>query len=175
MLSKLTMGEWEQAINKMIISHEGGYVDNPSDRGGPTNYGITIPVLSEWIGREADKQMIKDLNLDEAIDIYYELFVEGTGLKPIHPRLALLTLDTVVNHGRNRGVKMLQRAAGVVEDGVCGPKTIAAVDKDPAGVYNALIATRMKAYAAIVSSNTSQIVFLAGWLNRLSKFLTSAY
>ena len=53
------------SIHKTLV-HEGGYVDNPADSGGPTNMGITqadVPTIP-----------IKDLTVDQAIEIYKERY-----------------------------------------------------------------------------------------------------
>jgi len=43
-------------------------------------------------------------------------------------RLRALVVDAGVNHGVRRAAKWLQRAAGVEEDGIVGPRTLAAVN-----------------------------------------------
>ena len=36
-------------IIKEIIRREGGYVNHPNDRGGPTKYGVTHKTLSRYL------------------------------------------------------------------------------------------------------------------------------
>jgi hypothetical protein len=44
------------------LKNEGGFTDNPADKGGPTNKGITIGRLSEYLGRKATKDEVKNLD-----------------------------------------------------------------------------------------------------------------
>ena len=46
---------------KMLLAHEGGYVNHPSDPGGMTNLGVTKKVYDEWTGRESTEQEMRDL------------------------------------------------------------------------------------------------------------------
>ena len=44
-----------------ILRREGGYVNHPADKGGPTNFGITQDTLSRYIGRQALISDVKNL------------------------------------------------------------------------------------------------------------------
>ena len=56
---------WEIAL-KTILHHEGGYVNNPHDRGGETNLGVTKKVYEEWGGTKD----MKDLTVEAVSPIY---------------------------------------------------------------------------------------------------------
>ena len=43
----------------LILKHEGGYVNHKADKGGPTNFGVTIGTYSKWLGREATIAEVK--------------------------------------------------------------------------------------------------------------------
>ena len=53
-----------------ILKHEGGFVNHPNDRGGATNFGVTIREYGEWIGRPATIQDMKNMKKEEARDIF---------------------------------------------------------------------------------------------------------
>ena len=53
------------------LKNEGGYTDHPLDKGGPTNKGITIGRLSEYLGRNATKDEVKNLDF-ETIKLIYK-------------------------------------------------------------------------------------------------------
>lgn len=162
---------WRETITEMIVTSEGGYTDHPDDRGGPTNWGITASVLAEHLGLPTvEANIVKSLTMEQAVDIYMKKYVEASGISGLDPLLHSIMLDSVVNHGISGGVKMLQRAIGEVEDGKCGPKTIAVANARPYDAYYGVIRARMKKYAGIVNSDRSQLVFLSGWINRLSRF-----
>lgn len=163
---------WKKIINDMVVESEGGYVARPEDKGGPTKYGITLKVLRDFIGQQSLTDAdVKMLTLDKAVEIYLKNYVSDSGIDGLPELLRPLMLDTVVNHGVAAGIKMLQRALGEVEDGKCGPKTLAMANARPYDAYYGVVRARMKKYAGIVNSDPTQIVFIAGWVNRLSKFV----
>lgn len=161
----------ERAIDK-IIAREGGFVNRAEDRGGPTNFGITIGTLSEWKGKKASVEDVRKLPVSVARAIYKQRYIIGPKFDRIeHDGLFEFAVDTAVNNGRDRASRWLQRAVGVVEDGVVGPITLAKVNSVTDAAFYGLFVQRMKAYGALVSANHSQAVFVAGWLNRLATFL----
>lgn len=171
-MDEKTRSSWKKTISDIILTSEGGYTNHPADRGGPTNWGITAQVLAEYLDVEkVDEATVKSLTMEQAVEIYLKKWVEGTGIENLDPSLQMLVLDTMVNHGTYGGVKMLQRAIGEVEDGKCGPKTLSVSNARPRDAYYGLIRCRMKKYAGIVNSDPTQLVFLSGWINRLSRFV----
>ena len=162
-----------------ILEREGGYVDHPADRGGPTNFGVTIAALAEWRKKQGltstTSEHVKTMNAAEAKAIYRREYMERPGFLAIEDlRLFGLVVDSAVNHGPKMATKMLQQALGVRDDGVMGPVTVGALDAgDFQEIYLRFIAARMKFYGTIVSRDHSQATFILGWLNRLSEFLTT--
>src|ERR687894_2600279 len=58
-------------IMQTVLKWEGGYVNNPHDRGGPTNYGITHKVLAEWRGvASVTPNQVKNMTKEEAVEIF---------------------------------------------------------------------------------------------------------
>jgi lysozyme family protein len=162
----------ESNVIAKIIGREGGYVDRAEDRGGPTNFGITISTLSEFAKSPATPATVKSLDRATAETIYYQRYMVGPGFTAIaDDRLFELVVDTAVNNGRARAIGWLQRSLGQVEDGILGPVTLAHAAASPRRAYWALIALRMKKYGALISANHSQAVFAGGWLNRLAEFV----
>lgn len=156
-----------------IIRREGGYVNHPADKGGPTKYGITQATLSGWRGRAATAAEVEALTEMEARTIYTDLFVVKPRFGEIgDPRIRELVVDCGVNHGPGNAAKMLQRAAGVPDDGAVGPKTLAAVNAaDAWALYLRLLAERIRFYGRIIKRDQTQAVFAEGWLNRAAEFL----
>ena len=115
-------GGFDVFINR-LLKHEGGYVNHPDDPGGATNWGITERVARKW----GYKGHMRDLPRETAIEIYRQEYwqpVEAMGLP--YP-LQFQVFDANVNHGLRNAVKLLQRAAGVADDGQFGPMTKRAV------------------------------------------------
>lgn len=166
---------------------EGGLSDHPADRGGLTKYGVSIELLKDKAatksGRDflssigvktpVTKDTIRGLTKEQATAIFYHFCWQAVGCDGLPPRLAAILYDMTVNHGPKWGVKLCQRgvnaAAGrgtLVEDGIMGPKTRAALQKDSLELALAIIEKRRAYYRAIVASKPAQKVFLKGWLNR---------
>jgi len=112
------MSGFDAAV-KMVLKHEGGYVNHPSDPGGETNFGI-----SKRAYPDVD---IANLTEEEAAEIYradYWGKIKGD-LLPVP--VAILIFDWAVNSGVSRAVKALQTAVGADADGILGSRTVAAV------------------------------------------------
>lgn len=88
-----------QPILNDILRREGGYVNHPADRGGPTKYGITASTLGEWrkLGRTATEEEVQALTEQEARQIYFTNYVQRPGLDVIQDQKLLgLLVDTAV-------------------------------------------------------------------------------
>lgn len=165
------MAEFSPAI-KIVLKHEGGYVNNPNDPGGETKYGISkasYPHLN-----------IKNLTENEAKGIYYQDYWLKNGLNGIvNQNTANFALDTLVHHGQ--GAKILQQAVAdtggyTAPDNAMGPKTIAAINSLPQSAYltNA-IKRRIKYMEDLVRRNPALAEFLTGWKIRAGFFLVKPY
>lgn len=121
---------------EMLIGHEGGFTDNPKDRGNwtsgkigvgqlkGTNYGISA---MSYPGEN-----IKEMTLVRAKDIYQRDYWWKAGCDLVPDCVKFDLFDTAVNAGPGAAIRMLQRAVGVEDDGVIGPKTMLALSSmDP--------------------------------------------
>ncbi len=110
------------------LKEEGGFVDHPYDKGGATNKGVTQAVYDEYrVDNKLPKQSVRYITDDEAKDIY-----ETRYWKPIHGDelpigVAMSLFDFAVNSGVTRASKFIQRILKVPDDGIIGPKTVAAI------------------------------------------------
>lgn len=150
---------------EQILKSEGGYVNNPKDKGGETKYGITVAVARA----NGYKGSIKNLPKQTAIDIYKRQYWTDACNKINSEKIAFMVLDMNVNHGIKNSAKILQRAlnslgAGLVVDGIVGEKTISAVNVISGSRLSlALTAERLKFYTNIATFNT----FGKGWVRRV--------
>ena len=169
---------------KKIINNisrtEGGYVDHPADRGGPTKYGITKKSLSNHLARYVDDSDVRQLTKSEAYDIYEQHYYHYPKIDQLPQQLHYIMLDMSVNHGPRRAIKLLQHelldkeySVGKV-DGIIGKKTIKASEKAVKKLgdelINQLIERRLLFYRSIIQHNPSQKVFWTGWMNRAESF-----
>lgn len=172
-------------LNKFIdaiLKVEKGYVDHPSDRGGPTNFGITQQVARDngYMGH------MRDLPEILAREIYRQRYI----IRPAFDQIALINeniaselIDTGVNMGPNRPGEFLQRWLNAFNidrtvyvelfvDGACGKNTRDALasflkwrGKDGETVMlRALNSNQAVRYLEIAESNVSQRKFTFGWL-----------
>jgi lysozyme family protein len=162
-------------IINAVLAREGGYVNHASDRGGPTNHGITIGTLAAWRGKPQNADDVRALAVAEARDIYRQKYIIEPGFDAIaDDNLKALLVDSAVNHGPKRAIKFLQAALGVKEDGVFGVETKSATEvADGPATFRKALGRRIRFYGAIISRDHTQAVFAAGWANRVAEFLES--
>lgn len=107
-----------------VLGNEGGYVNDPNDPGGETQWGISK--------RSYPTVDIEGLTRDSAIGIYRRDFWDRAHADLLPPLLQFQALDFAVNCGVETAVRKLQAAAGVADDGHWGPVTAAAIKSMPA-------------------------------------------
>lgn len=155
-----------------VLAREGGYVNHPADRGGPTNMGITQRVYADWLASRAQQwKNVRDLTQDEAIRIYFDLYWKNANCPALPPKVRDIHFDAAVNHGVRRAGIMLQLAAGATQDGIIGKQTLAAVYGMDADLLRyRYIVVRYRFYGQIVNRDRTQLKFIAGWLRRMENF-----
>ena len=175
------MANFKEAIDK-VLEHEGGYVNNPLDLGGTTNFGISLRFLQS-IDATANIETIKNLTLEEAEELYFNHFWLSSNCDKIKSQsIAEKVFDTAVNTGSKVANRFLQSTLNIiifngkplVEDGYIGAETINAinllegedVDGNILKVYRLL---QKEHYAKIVINRAEQLTFLKGWFNRADK------
>lgn len=169
----------EQMIGD-VLRREGGYVNHPADRGGPTNFGITQATLSAWLGRPAGVEDVKALDEATAREIYEVRYLTGPRIDTLPARVVPFAFDAAINHGPRNAVRMLQRVVNEAGfgpgdvDGVVGPQTRRLAEQADAAMDDfllaALVEERRNVYRRIVAAEPSQAVFLDGWMNRVAEF-----
>lgn len=153
------MASFEEAI-PFVLKHEGGYVNDPADPGGETNFGISK--------RSFPNEDIKNLTPERASYLYkvcwwdkyhYSNFTAQT--------VGGKVFDMAVNMGAARAHKLLQTVLNVTVDGMLGPGTFAAANAaEPAALVDGLRGEAKNFYLSLVARRPSMSKFLKGWLNR---------
>ncbi len=155
------MNDFDRAFDRLIGS-EGGYVNDPNDPGGETNWGISK--------RSYPNVDIKNLTREQAATIYYRDFWNRIHADAMPFALAFQTFDFAVNSGIETAVRYLQKALGVADDGYWGPVTMQAVAS--ADVDYAVM--RVNAYRLIYMTKLSGWGnFGRGWARRIATNLLS--
>lgn len=123
---------WPKA-NQLTNQAEGGYVNRKTDKGGPTNMGITLARLSQERGYPCTIQDLKNLTREEANRIYKEGYWDPIRADELPAGLDYAVYDFYVNSG-SWAIKILQRVLRVKEDGIVGSLTLKAVENYPGGI-----------------------------------------
>lgn len=149
---------------EVILKHEGGYVNDPDDKGGETKYGITKA--------RYPLEDIKNLTIARAKELYYFDFFKPLKLGFIkNDLLALHIFDMAVNAEPETAVKLLQDLlTGCKSDGKIGPITAQSLyyAESSVDMVAAYIAKRYQRYYT-VSRFGNNAKFLNGWINRVKK------
>lgn len=176
-----------QSIIDAVIAREAGYVDDPDDRGGKTNFGITEAVARN-AGYAGD---MRELPRQLAVEIYTKSYVIAPGfdkVAAVSPDIAEEMIDTGVNMGPGLPGPWLQRILtmlndkgamypDLVIDGSIGPATINALKaqltkRGPAGVtviLRMLNSFQGARYIEITEGRPANRAFIFGWfLGRIS-------
>jgi len=146
---------------KRVLSHEGGYTNNPHDPGGETNWGITSRTAAKW-GYKGDMHF---LSREEAAQIYEKEYWQACSCDLLPFSLAFQLFDAAVNSGPTQAIKWLQRSLGVDDDGVIGPVTRSAMKEAPSGFRTG--ANFLLARGRFYTSLPTWSHFGKGWTNRL--------
>ncbi len=142
-------------ILPVLFELEGGYVDDPNDPGGETNYGISK--------RSYPSLDIKNLTPEQAANIYFTDYWLAGNCNAIPVPLCYYHFDTCVNQGVKTANRILQQTVGVAQDGVIGPLTLAAAVKLPRTEYYLYLAFRLAHYMTLQNWGT----YGKGWTNRM--------
>lgn len=144
-----------------LLGNEGGFVDHPDDPGGATNYGITQKTAraNGYLGD------MRNFTLAQAIEIYRKSYWNPIKADQLPDALRFHVFDAAVNSGPTQAVKWLQQAAGVAQDGIVGPATIAASMRVSPAKYSAI---RLRFMTNLATWQT----FGKGWARRIADNLS---
>ena len=157
---------FNEVIEK-VLKHEGGYVYDMTDRGGETNYGITVAVARA----NGFTGYMKDLPKQTAKDIYKAKYWDKVRADELPEEVRYIVFDTGINMGTSRAVKILQECGGCTVDGIIGPNTLRASKGVKLHQY---ALQRMYFYCQIVRRDKSQAKYIGGWSNRVMDIVKKA-
>ena len=166
-----------EILKPFMRSWEGGVSNHPNDKGGLTKWGVTQATYQSVFGKT---KTVVDMTEKEWDYIFRKLFWDVWQADKINDQsIANLLVDWVWGSGTT-GIKLAQGVLGVVQDGIVGPKTLAAVNGQDASTLFAKLWKRRKEHFEACARKPGQSVFLRGWLSRLSgikygKLLLNAY
>lgn len=165
---------------------EGGWSNDPLDRGGETKYGITQKTWDSWLRNPASfkygalPQRVADISRNMSVPLYKVLYWDTLRCgELLSDDLAKRVFDYGVNSGTGSAIKRLQMAYNLIrreewptlkEDGIIGQVTLQAVNNAATIYESALIAAynlqRGKHFESIIQNSVSQRKFVRGWFAR---------
>lgn len=179
-------------IAREIVAREGGYVNDPSDPGGATNYGVTLATLRR-LGLDLNRdgvvnaRDVKLLTPDQAAEIYVTHYFKAPKLDQLPAVVQASVFDMQVNAGAH-AIRILQELLGrmghpVAVDGVLGPQTIAAAQTaaaaDPQLFADAYGIARRNYYYDLADRRpasrkyaTTRAGTKGGWILRAEEFIS---
>lgn len=165
-----------------ILKKEGGYVNHPADRGGPTMYGITLKTARAY-GYSGE---IRDLPRSTALEILESDYWTGPRfdqIATVSPSIAEKLCDMGVNMGPMVSSKFIQRWLSalnnggklypdLIADGAIGPRTVSALrslisvrGKDgETTLVKALNCSQGARYLELAEQREANEAFLYGWI-----------
>lgn len=182
-------------IAEGIVAREGGFVNDPDDPGGATNYGVTIHTMrrlgldltGDGKVSEAD---VRKLTREQATDIFVRHYYTAPHIDALPDCLQPQVFDMYVNAGAN-AVKILQRLLGDMgfpcdADGAIGPQTIraaqSAADAAPSHLPDAYAIARRNWYYALADARPASRKYArrrdggkGGWITRAEEFMSPKY
>lgn len=184
-----------QQIATDIIAREGGYVNDPDDLGGATNFGVTIGTLRRLgIDNDGDGRVtssdVRMLTRAQARDIFVEHYFSGPRIDELPPVLQASVFDMYVNAGSN-AVRILQRllvemGQSIAVDGQIGPQTIEACQiaqsLAPRHLADAYGIARRNYYYSLADKRPKSRKYAkrrdggkGGWITRAEEFISKRY
>lgn len=182
-------------IAEEIVAREGGYVNDPDDPGGATNFGVTIHTMRRLkLDLDGDGVVgvsdVRRLSRAQAVDIFVTHYFERPRIAEMPEALQASLFDMYVNAGGN-AVKILQRLLNemgfnVSVDGAIGPQTLTAAyeaaDPDGLALRDAYGVARRNYYFRIADRRPASRKYArsragnkGGWIKRAEEFLSPRY
>lgn len=175
---------------EFVLKNEGGFVDNVSDPGGATNFGVSLRLLRSLsvevlrrigvfrMGEALTVNDIENLTSPQAELVYKFAFWDQAPFDKIQDQdICNYLFDCAVLHGINQAVKLIQRALwsvyrninyqSIIDDGLLGDGTIGLINATTTrSIFMALMAERAGLMRLIVAERPKDREFLNGWLER---------
>ena len=151
---------------ELVLQHEGGYINHPSDPGGMTNLGVTQRVWEAWVGYSVDEKEMRSLTKELVAPLYKSRYWDAVHGDQLPSGADYLAFDFAVNAGSFRCVKTIQRALNITADGIIGPVTIKAIqDTNAEDFIEKFSNAKESFYLGLANYPT----FGKGWLNRVAE------
>lgn len=173
------MANYKLMIPK-VLKWEGGWSDDPADSGGATMKGVTLATFRRYYGlnkTKSDLRKITNAQWEHIFKVGYWDRMKADDIR--NQSLAELCVQTVWGSGPD-WIRNIQRAIDVKDDGIVGPKTLAALNENPSRNFHRIWEARRvfffnlcyhpDADAPNGVRPTKRAKFYKGWMNRLNSY-----
>lgn len=153
-----------------ILKFEGGFVNDPVDKGGATNKGVTIATFRQFYGQNATVADLKAISDEQWLNIFKSGYWNPWKADFMREQsVANIVVDWAWASGTKTSIRQVQKILGVTADGIVGSQTLCAINTaDPSVLFGRIKAARIKFVEDIVARSPNQIKFLKGWKNRIN-------
>lgn len=162
----MSASTYDEALRR-LLAHEGGYVNHPSDPGGPTNFGITLADYRRYRKPDATAADVRAMKVGDANAIYRAKYWNAQRCDQLPPGVDYSIFDYGVNSGTGRSGKVLRRVLGLADNtSLVNDEVLRAVAKrDPKALVGAINDERL----AFLKHLKTWPVFGAGWSRRVAE------
>lgn len=172
------LSNWEKSFH-LVISHEGGFSDDPRDNGnklpdgrpGSTMLGCTQANWENFIGRKVTHDEMRRLTKEDVKPLYKKNYWDAVMGDVLCAGLDYAAFDFAINAGPSRSRKLIQKSLGITADGIFGKQTLKAI-KESNGAD--LIEKFSKEKEAYYRSLADFQTYGKGWLRRIADVKHSA-
>lgn len=173
----------EKDLLEEILKNEGGFVNDVKDRGGATNFGITIKTLSSYLGKEATVADVQNMPISLAKEIYLKQYYYSPNIDMLVSPLDMVVFDMAVHSGPGRSIRTLQQAcnnlgSNLIVDGSLGKISAFEANKylkEGKPIIKEFCTLRANFLKAIIAKDPTQKRFEKGWIARALKYENLTY
>lgn len=154
-------------LQPFILSYEGGFVNDPHDKGGATNKGVTLATYRSVFGSDKTVRQLQNISNDEWHTIFRRHYWDRCqGDKIECQSIANMLVDFAWHSGVGRACKKLQEVVGVKADGIIGGASLAAINGYSGGAH--LLFDRLRTKRIEYLKSLKDEYYEKGWLRRVN-------
>jgi hypothetical protein len=162
------------ATMDLMLNLEGKKTDDPRDRGGRTNFGVTQGTYNKWRdSKNLPRQDVFKITKDEAMQLYKKNFWGIIGGDKLPQKTAMALMSFALTDGPEDSVRLVQRMLKIPVTGYMGPATLARINKLVKKYGDEGFANKVLNRQIIRYKNDEQAhIYGRGWVNRANKVRT---
>lgn len=158
----------------LVLKHEGGWADNPNDKGGPTMKGVTLATFRSLVKPDATKEDLRRISTGQLGVIYRRHYWDKVLGSRLPGGVDYAMFDFAVNSGPRRAAQFLQKVVGAKVDGRIGPATLAAIEAMGRAAVITALCDRRLAWLKSLKGRSGWPTFGKGWGRRVAEARVAA-